>query len=246
MAFISGVQVLPRPTAGSQLCVRGFFGSNVIPSSVRGSPRAIVRMAGLPVFTKAMDEFKQDYPQFAKFGWGATVKAERWNVSFPAFLSHNLRRNPLRIWCRHCVSFFGNANAHWPGSTLVLLRFNCTQGRHAMFGLLALTLTAYAKGHGLIPEGSAVLDMSQWGPLAALGDAEPISKERAIILIAHIHVLLVSIAAAIAPFSFQDKLFLQPGEADEEPAGLIPPFSLGLTKDAELWNSRVVCLQLVC
>lgn len=194
MAFISGVQVLPRQTAGSQLCVRGFFGSNVIPSSVRGSPRAIVRMAGLPVFTKAMDEFKQDYPQFAKFGWGATVKAERWN------------------------------------------------GRHAMFGLLALTLTAYAKGHGLIPEGSAVLDMSQWGPLAALGDAEPISKERAIILIAHIHVLLVSIAAAIAPFSFQDKLFLQPGEADEEPAGLIPPFSLGLTKDAELWNSRVAML----
>ncbi len=110
-----------------------------------------------------------------------------------------------------------------------------------MFGLLAILLTGYCKGHGLIPNPDMTLDLSQWGTLAEMGDTVvTITNERAIILIAHIHVLLVSIAAAIAPFSFQDRLFLQEGEEDEEPAGLFPPFTVGLTKDAELWNCRVV------
>lgn len=109
-----------------------------------------------------------------------------------------------------------------------------------MFGLLVLVITAYCKGHGLIPNPTDTLDTSVWGPLARLGDGVSITNERAIILIAHIHVLLVSVAAAIAPFSFQDKLLLQEGEEDEPPAGLIPPLTFGLTKDAELWNSRVV------
>lgn len=197
MAFVSSAQVLPGSVQRSQICVRGFFGSNVLPASVKISPAGGVHMAVLPIFTKAMEDFRQEYPLFAKFGWGASVKAERWN------------------------------------------------GRHAMFGLLALVITAYCKGHGLIPDPSTTLDLSQWGNLAALGDRAAITNERAIILIAHVHVLLVSIAAAIAPFSFQDKLFLQPGEKDEEPAGLFPPVSFGLTKDAELWNSRVAMLGVI-
>lgn len=150
-------------------------------------------MAVLPIFTNAMADFKAEYPAFANKGWGATVKAERWN------------------------------------------------GRHAMFGLLAIVITGYCKGHGLLPD-SAPLDLSAWGPLIRLGDGEGISLQRATILIAHVHVLLVSVAAALAPFSFQDKLLLEDGEEDEKPAGLFPPFKLGLTKEAELWNCRVAML----
>ncbi|CAN8073715.1 unnamed protein product [Agarophyton chilense] len=152
-------------------------------------------MTGLPVFLDAMEEYKKEYPAFAARGWGATVKAERWN------------------------------------------------GRHAMFGFVMLVATAYCKGHGLLPEG--VLDPKQWGVLGTLGDTGMISQERATILVAHVHVLFVSVAAALAPFSFQDKLLLGPGEVDEEPAGLLPPFKLGLTKSAELWNSRLAMLGLM-
>lgn len=151
-------------------------------------------MQTFSVFTDAMKTFADEFPDFAKRGWGCTVKAERWN------------------------------------------------GRHAMFGMLAIVLTAYAKGHGMIPEGDKLLDLQAWGTLAALGNYAPITNERAIILIAHIHVLLVSVAAAIAPFSFQDKLLLSPGEQDETPAGLVPAFNVGLTKDAELWNGRLAML----
>jgi len=38
--------------------------------------KATVRMQQLPVFTQAMEDFKKEYPDFAKRGWGATVKAE--------------------------------------------------------------------------------------------------------------------------------------------------------------------------
>jgi hypothetical protein len=68
-------------------------------------------------------------------------------------------------------------------------------GRHAMAAWIILVGTAYAKGHGLFPEG--FLDQSQWGVLASLGDQTPITNERAVILVAHIHLLFVSIAAAL-------------------------------------------------
>jgi len=68
---------------------------------------------------------------------------------------------------------------------------------------------------------------------------------RATILIAHVHALLVSVCAALCPLSFQDKLFLDEGEADEPAAGLIPQADLGITKSAELWNGRVAMLGLV-
>lgn len=145
-----------------------------------------------------MDEYKEEYAVFAERGWGATVKAERWN------------------------------------------------GRHAMFGFLVLVATGYCKGHGLIPDVSVPLDVKEWGVLGMLGDTEPIPMQRAIILVAHIHVLFVSVAAALAPFSFQDKLLLEPGEADEAPSGLFPAFKGGLTLEAEMWNSRVAMLGIIC
>lgn len=161
--------------------------------------RGLLRMQNvLPVFTQAMEDYKKDFPAFAERGWGATVKAERWN------------------------------------------------GRHAMFGFLVLVATGYCKGHGLIPDASVPLDMQTWGVIGSLGDNSAISMQRAIILVAHIHVLMVSIAAAIAPFSFQDKLLLEPGEKDEAPSGLFPEFKGGLTKEAEMWNSRVAMLGIIC
>lgn len=113
-----------------------------------------------------------------------------------------------------------------------------------MFGMLMLVMTAYAKGHGWFPDSPPV-DLRQFGVLTQLGDFKPISFERCVIIVAHIHVLLVSVAAALAPFSFQDKLLLQPGEQDEEPAGLFPPFEPGLTKGAELWNCRLAMLGVI-
>lgn len=61
----------------------------------------------------------------------------------------------------------------------------------------------------------------------------------------HVHLIILSVAAALAPLSFSDKLLLDDGEADEEPAGLFPPFVPGLNKEAELWNGRVAMLGVV-
>eukprot|EP00190_Bangiopsis_sp_CCMP1999_P006663 CAMPEP_0198723866 /NCGR_PEP_ID=MMETSP1475-20131203/1356_1 /TAXON_ID= ORGANISM="Unidentified sp., Strain CCMP1999" /NCGR_SAMPLE_ID=MMETSP1475 /ASSEMBLY_ACC=CAM_ASM_001111 /LENGTH=216 /DNA_ID=CAMNT_0044485181 /DNA_START=504 /DNA_END=1154 /DNA_ORIENTATION=+ len=187
--FVSGVGSFTKPV----LARSGFAGCRVYGAPVRAS--AGPKMQVLGVFKSAMEDFKKEFPLFAKRGWGATVKAEGWN------------------------------------------------GRHAMFGFLALWITAYMHGHGLIPGGQ--LDLSQWGRLADLGGNKPIPNERAIILIAHVHVLLVSVAAAIAPFSFQDRLLLEPGEKDPEPVGLIPPLKFGLTKEAELWNGRLAMLGII-
>lgn len=196
MAFIS-TTLIARPSIVRPTIQTSAFGNKVHVSTRQTTSRVTMNTV-LPAFTKAMDDFKSEFPLFAERGWGATVKAERWN------------------------------------------------GRHAMFGFLALVLTAYCKGHGLLPDPSQTIDISQWGQLAALGDRQPISMQRAVILIAHIHVLMVSIAAAISPFTFQDKLLLQPGEEDEKPAGLFPGFTPGLTKDAELWNSRLAMLGIIC
>lgn len=116
-------------------------------------------------------------------------------------------------------------------------------GRHAMFGWLMIIGTAEARNHGLMPSGN--LDLAQWGALGTLGDGSPISLERAAIIVAHIHFLFVSVAAALAPFSFQDKLLLEEGEADASPAGLFPDFAPGLNRQAELWNGRVAMVGLI-
>lgn len=52
-----------------------FMGRRATTAPVVAS-KATVRMQQLPVFTNAMAEFKAEYPDFAKRGWGATVKAE--------------------------------------------------------------------------------------------------------------------------------------------------------------------------
>ena len=76
-------------------------------------------------------------------------------------------------------------------------------GRHAMFGMFFMTFTAYLKGHGLFPDADKLLDPAQWGPLVYGGFGTQITNERAIILIAHIHVLFVSVICAFAPLGFQ-------------------------------------------
>lgn len=127
------------------------------------------------------------------------------------------------------------------GPTTKAERWN---GRHAMFGWIALIATGYAKSHGLIPNAESLLDMKDWGTLAYIYGGS-ITNERAVIIVGHLHLLLFSICAAVAPLSFQDKLYLEEGETDEPAAGLIPKIVPGLTKEAELLNGRLAMLGLV-
>jgi len=119
-------------------------------------------------------------------------------------------------------------------------------GRHAMFGWVFIIATGYAQKHGLFPDAEKALDPAQWGTLAAITPrVSAITNERALVLIANVHFLLVSLCAAFSPFPFQDKLLLEPGEADEDPAGLIPAFNAGINPDAEMMNGRMAMLGLV-
>lgn len=122
------------------------------------------------------------------------------------------------------------------GPTTKAERWN---GRHAMFGWIALLATGYAKSHGLIPDADVLLSTKEWGTLAYLYGGS-ITNERAIIIVAHLHLLLFSVCAAVAPLSKQDKLYLAPGEADEPAAGLIPAAKPGLTSGAELFNGTII------
>ena len=165
-----------------------------------GSP--VVARSATPVatvFDDGMSSFKADYPWLAKYGFGPSVKAERWN------------------------------------------------GRHAMFGWMAIILTGYAKGHGFFPDPTVALKYDQWGALTQLGFGQSISNERAIIMIAHIHALGVSMAAAFGPQVLGDSLTLLDGEADEEPYGLFPPLKgqTGLTPAAEMYNGRMAMMGLI-
>ena len=145
--------------------------------------------------------FQEQFPEFNSYGWGVSVKAERWN------------------------------------------------GRHAMFGWAFIIATGYCKAHGLIPDPEKMLDFKEWGTLAIIsggkGGGVTITQERAIILVANIHFLMISLCAACCPLPFQDTLLLEPGEPDEEPAGLVPAFDTGLTPAAELWNGRLAMLGLI-
>ena len=127
------------------------------------------------------------------------------------------------------------------GPTTKAERWN---GRHAMFGWVALLATGYAKGHGLIPNADSLLDLKDWGTLA-LTMGGSITNERAVILVGHLHCLFVSVCAAVAPLSFQDKLYLQKGEEHEPAAGVVPKFTPGLTPSAELFNGRLAMLGLI-
>merc|ERR1719482_2472934 len=150
-------------------------------------------------FDKMMASFKTDYPWLAKYGFGLSVKCERWN------------------------------------------------GRHAMFGWAAIIATAVAKKYGVLPDPAVALKYNDWGALAQLGFGQYISNERATIMIAHIHALGVSFAAAFGPQVLGDTLTLRPGEEDEEPYGIIIPIkgNFGLTPAAEMANGRLAMLGLV-
>jgi len=150
------------------------------------------------------------------------------------------------------MSVFDNAVKDWAskypaaysvgwGPTTKAERWN---GRHAMFGWVALLVTGYAKGHGLIPNADTLLSLKEWGTLAYIYGGS-ITNERAVIIVGHLHLLLFSIFAAVAPLSFQDKIYLEKGEVDEPAAGLIPKIVPGLTPQAELLNGRLAMLGLV-
>merc|ERR1719389_994173 len=146
-----------------------------------------------------MQSFRANYPWFAKYGFGLSVKCERWN------------------------------------------------GRHAMFGWAAIIATAVAKKYGVFPDPTVALAYKDWGALTQMGFGQYISNERATIMIAHIHALGVSFAAAFGPQVLGDSLTLLDGEEDEEPYGIVVPIrgNYGLTPAAEMINGRLAMLGIV-
>jgi len=151
------------------------------------------------VMQDGVSQFTTEYPWLTKYGFGPSVKAERWN------------------------------------------------GRHAMFGWFVILATGYVKSHGLIPDGDVSLTYENWGALTQIGFNGYISNERACIMIAHIHALGVSAAAALGPQVLGDTLTLVDGESDEEPYGVFPPLKgqQGLTPAAEMWNGRLAMLGII-
>lgn len=120
-------------------------------------------------------------------------------------------------------------------------------GRHAMFGWFMILSTAVMQKYGLFPNPDVPLQYKDWGALTQQGFGTFITNERAIIMIAHIHALTVSAAAAFGPQVLGDTLTLLDGEQDEEPYGLFPPLmgQGGLTPAAEMWNGRLAMLGLI-
>ena len=152
------------------------------------------------VYEDAVENWEMQFPQFAEWGWGPSVHAEKWN------------------------------------------------GRHAMFGWVVICATAYAKGHGLIPNADAALNFKEWGGLAVISGKQMITNERAVILFANVHFFCVSLLAAFSPPIFFESLFLDPthdGPAGRtEGFGFMPEMKLGLTEEAEIMNGRLAMLGL--
>jgi len=126
-------------------------------------------------------------------------------------------------------------------------------GRHAMFGWFFICCTAYAKGHGLIPDMDVPLNLKTWGTLATITGKGTITKGRAIILIANVHFFAVSLMATICPLPFGDSLLLDPDDEsyeksmarNQQPFGYLPEFKTGLTEEAEIINGRLAMLGLI-
>ena len=57
---------------------------------------------------------------------------------------------------------------------------------------------------------------------------------------------MLSVCAAVAPLSGQDKLYLEKGEEPEPAAGLFVKATPGLTAGAEMQNGRLAMLGLMC
>lgn len=125
-------------------------------------------------------------------------------------------------------------------------------GRHAMFGWLFIVATAYAKGHGLIPDADTMLTYKEWGPLAIISGKQYITNERAIILAAQMHVFFVGLLNTICPFPYGDPFVLDPNhpryekamERNNSPFGFMPAFKTGLTEEAEMINGRLAMVGL--
>ncbi|KAJ1458627.1 hypothetical protein M885DRAFT_513145 [Pelagophyceae sp. CCMP2097] len=133
-------------------------------------------------------------------------------------------------------------NANGWGVSTKAERWN---GRHAMFGWVFIVGTGYMQSHGLIPDGDKMLSIKDWGTLAQIvPGSSTITNERAIIMIANLHALAISILATFSPLSAQDTLLIGAGEVDEEPVGLMPPLQAGLTPAAEIFNGRLAMLGL--
>uniref|UniRef100_A0A7S3Q4Z5 Uncharacterized protein n=1 Tax=Chaetoceros debilis TaxID=122233 RepID=A0A7S3Q4Z5_9STRA len=164
----------------------------------------VVSETSLEVFDKAMADWEAEYPQFAKWGWGPSVQAEKWN------------------------------------------------GRHAMFGWVFICATAYAKGHGLIPDADTVLNLKEWGTLATISGKNTITNERAIILMANVHCFCVGLLATICPLPFSDPLLLDPNQGEmyekakaTKAYGVLPEMKTGLTEEAEIMNGRMAMMGLI-
>lgn len=156
------------------------------------------------VYEEAQKSWEGEFAPLAKYGWGPSVQAEKWN------------------------------------------------GRHAMFGWFMICATAYAKGHGLIPDFDAPLDLKEWGTLAIISGKETISNGRAIILMANVHFFAVSLMATICPSGFGDPLLLDPNHPNYDKAvarnaegfGYLPALKPGLTEETEMIHGRFAMVGL--
>lgn len=158
-----------------------------------------LNIADPAVYEEATAKWEEEFGPLAKYGWGPSVHAEKWN------------------------------------------------GRHAMFGWFFICCTAYAKGHGLIPDMDVPLNLKEWGTLATITGKGTITNGRAVILIANVHFFAVSLMATICPLPFGDALLLDPDEDTEKNPGYgyMPEFKTGLTEEAEIINGRLAMLGII-
>jgi len=90
------------------------------------------------------------------------------------------------------------------------------------------------------------LNLKEWGTLATISNKDTITNERAIVLIANVHFLFLSLCATLCPLPFSDPLLLEPGTEDDEPYGFIPNYKdTGVTKTAEIINGRLAMLGII-
>lgn len=122
-----------------------------------------------------------------------------------------------------------------------------------MFGWVFICASAYAKGHGLIPDADTLLSFKEWGTLATISNKDTISMERAVILFANAHFFGVSLMATICPPPFGDSLLLDPNhpnyekmvERNNNPFGYFPALKFGLTEEAEIINGRLAMVGII-
>jgi hypothetical protein len=164
-----------------------------------------LNIAAPEVYEEAQAKWEEQFSPLAKYGWGPSVHAEKWN------------------------------------------------GRHAMFGWVFICATAYAKGHGLIPDYDVPLNLKEWGTLATITGKGTITNGRAVILMANVHFFAISLMATICPLPFGDSLLLDPDdesyeksmERNNQPFGYMPDFRTGLTEEAEIINGRLAMLGII-